>query len=199
MLLLAEYHSNLKKSSLPTTGSTFPFSSQASPLCTASHSLIHLLLQSSCKLRCVCLPRSSEIVFLHFTGSRPRGKRDNSSLPLWLQYICCLIAKLCLTLRDPKDCSLPGSSVLRISQAKNTGVGCHFLLQGSSQPRNWTCISCFAGRFFTTEPPVFNTYYYKNEWRMAEQVCINKPHTGARTKNCHRWNPCEVLRLEEEQ
>ena len=25
---------------------------------------------------------------------------------------------------------------------KNTGVGCHFLLQGSSWPRAWTCISC---------------------------------------------------------
>ena len=24
---------------------------------------------------------------------------------------------------------------------KNTGVGCHFLLQGISQPRDWTCIS----------------------------------------------------------
>ena len=33
--------------------------------------------------------------------------------------------------------------------SKNTGVGCHFLLQGSSQPRNWTWVSCIAGRFFT--------------------------------------------------
>ena len=29
----------------------------------------------------------------------------------------------------PMDCSLPGSSVHGISQGKNTGVGCHFLLQ----------------------------------------------------------------------
>ena len=28
------------------------------------------------------------------------------------------------------DCSLPGSSVHGILQAKNTGVGCHALLQG---------------------------------------------------------------------
>ena len=32
---------------------------------------------------------------------------------------------------------------------KNTGVGCHFFLQGSSQPRDWTQVSCTAGRFFT--------------------------------------------------
>ena len=28
------------------------------------------------------------------------------------------------------DCSLPGSSVRGILQGENTGMGCHFLLQG---------------------------------------------------------------------
>ena len=32
---------------------------------------------------------------------------------------------------------------------KNTGVGCHFLLQGIFWCRDWTHISCIAGRFFT--------------------------------------------------
>ena len=40
-----------------------------------------------------------------------------------------LIAQLCPTLCDPIDCNLPGSFVHGILQAKNTGVGCHFLLQ----------------------------------------------------------------------
>ena len=31
---------------------------------------------------------------------------------------------------DPMDWSLPGSSVHGDSPGKNTGVGCHFLLQG---------------------------------------------------------------------
>ena len=31
---------------------------------------------------------------------------------------------------DPKDCSLPGSSVHGILQARITGVGCYFILQG---------------------------------------------------------------------
>ena len=35
----------------------------------------------------------------------------------------------CLTLWDPIDGSPPGSPVPGILQAKNTGVGCHFLLQ----------------------------------------------------------------------
>ena len=37
--------------------------------------------------------------------------------------------QLCLTLCNPMDCSLPGSSVHGILQA-STGVGCPFLLQG---------------------------------------------------------------------
>ena len=36
-----------------------------------------------------------------------------------------------LALRDPRDCSPPGSSVLGTFPGKNTGVGCLFLLQGS--------------------------------------------------------------------
>ena len=33
---------------------------------------------------------------------------------------------------------------------QNTGVGNHSLLQESSQPRDWTQVSCIAGRFFTS-------------------------------------------------
>ena len=47
------------------------------------------------------------------------------------------------------DCSSLGSSVHGDSPGKKTGVGCHFLLRGSSWPRNWTRVSCTAGRFFT--------------------------------------------------
>ena len=45
----------------------------------------------------------------------------------------CLVAQSCPTLCDPMDCSLPGSSVYRIIAGKNTGAGCHFLLQGLFQ------------------------------------------------------------------
>ena len=42
----------------------------------------------------------------------------------------CLVAHLCPTLCNPKDCSLPSSSVHGDSPGKNTGVDCHALLQG---------------------------------------------------------------------
>ena len=40
------------------------------------------------------------------------------------------VAQLCPALWDPMDCSLPGSAVHGCSPGKNTGVGCHALLQG---------------------------------------------------------------------
>ena len=42
----------------------------------------------------------------------------------------CRVTQSCLTLCDPVDCSPPGSSVRGDSPGKNTGVGCHALLQG---------------------------------------------------------------------
>ena len=45
----------------------------------------------------------------------------------YIIYIC-LVTQSCLTLCDPMDCSLLGSSVHGDSPGKNTGVGCHALL-----------------------------------------------------------------------
>ena len=44
--------------------------------------------------------------------------------------MCAKSLQSCLTLCDSMDCSPPGSSVHRDSPGKNTGVGCHALLQG---------------------------------------------------------------------
>ena len=43
-----------------------------------------------------------------------------------------LVTQSCRTLCDPMHISPPGSSVHGISQAKNTGVGCHFLLHSQA-------------------------------------------------------------------
>ena len=44
--------------------------------------------------------------------------------------VLCLVAQLCPNLCDPMICSPPGSSIHGDSPGKNTGVGCHALLQG---------------------------------------------------------------------
>ena len=53
----------------------------------------------------------------------------------------------------PKDDSLPGSSLQVISQARILEWVTISFSRGSSQPRDQACISCMAGRFFTTDQP----------------------------------------------
>ena len=73
-------------------------------------------------------------------------------------YFCAVlrlasVAQSCPTLCDPMDCSPPGPSVHGDSPSRNTGVGCHALLQGHflTQGSNLCLLHC--RRFFTTEPP----------------------------------------------
>ena len=54
--------------------------------------------------------------------------------PLRIAYmgVCvhaCSVAKSCLTLCNPRDCSPPGFSVRGIFSSKNTGVDCHDILK----------------------------------------------------------------------
>ena len=65
----------------------------------------------------------------------------------------CSVAQLCPTLGDPRDCSPPASSLHGIFQARTLEWVAISFSRGSSPPRDWTCVSCLAGRFFTTEPP----------------------------------------------
>ena len=67
-----------------------------------------------------------------------------------------LLTQLCPILCDPVDCSPPGSSVHGILHARILKWVAISYSRGSSQPRDQThisCISCIAGRFFTTAPP----------------------------------------------
>ena len=70
------------------------------------------------------------------------------------------VAQSCLTLWDPIDCSLPGSSIHEILQALTLEWGAIFFSKGFSQPRDQTLASHVAGRFFamwaTREFPVDN-------------------------------------------
>ncbi|CAI9158808.1 unnamed protein product [Rangifer tarandus platyrhynchus] len=68
---------------------------------------------------------------------------------------------------DPMDCSLPGSSVHRDSPGRNTGVGCHSLLQGTFLTQGskvkHTCSllpsNCFSGHLSQRNKSLF---WHKN-------------------------------------
>ena len=62
----------------------------------------------------------------------------------------CLVAQLCPTLRPHRlyvACQVPLST--RILQARILEWVAMPSSRGSSQPRDWTCVSCIAGGFFT--------------------------------------------------
>ena len=57
--------------------------------------------------------------------------------------------KLCPTLCDPMDCSLLGSSIHGIFQARVLEWVAIYFSRGSSWPRDGTCVSRIVGRHFT--------------------------------------------------
>ena len=59
------------------------------------------------------------------------------------------VAQLCLTFCDPMDCSLPNSSVHRVLHARILEWVAIPFSRGSLRLRDWTCVSCIAGGFFT--------------------------------------------------
>ena len=59
------------------------------------------------------------------------------------------VSHLCPTLCDPMDCSLLGSSVHRIFQARVLEWVAIFFSRGSSWPRDWTQVSHIIGKCFT--------------------------------------------------
>ena len=64
-------------------------------------------------------------------------------------YFLLLVNWSCPTLCYSINCSLLGYSVHGDYPGRNTGVGCHALSRGSSQPRDKIQVSRIAGRFFT--------------------------------------------------
>ena len=66
-------------------------------------------------------------IFIHMANSLHYTAEINI-----VKQLCatCLVSQSCLTLCNPMECSPPGSSDHRDSSGKNSGVGCHALLQG---------------------------------------------------------------------
>ena len=63
------------------------------------------------------------------------------------------VTQLCPTLCDPMDCSLPGSSIHEISQAKILEWVAISFSRRSFQLRDWTWVSHIVGRCLPFEPP----------------------------------------------
>ena len=73
---------------------------------------------------------------------------------------------------------------------KNTGVGCHSLLQGIFPPKDWTHVSCIAGGFFTPEPPGKQGWNWDTSHPWAHHCAMKMGHSDwlGRVRLCPgRW------------
>ena len=78
-------------------------------------------------------------IALLFTDRKPVSGSTNI---LWTWVFVYSVTQSCLTLCSPVDCSLPGSPAHGIFQARVLEWVAISYCNGSSQPRDWTCISC---------------------------------------------------------
>ena len=84
-------------------------------------------------LQCSCLenPRDREPGGLPSMGSHRVGHVQSwTQLNTFHSFQCVLVTQLCLTLCDPMELQPTRLLCAWNSPGKNTGVGCHFLLQG---------------------------------------------------------------------
>ena len=104
----------------------------------------------------------------------------------------CLVAQSCPTLRDPMNCSLPGSSVHGISQVRILqwiAISCS---RGSSPPRDWTWLFCFALFELPGNPIDINiraqtiTFLDENTWENIHDVRLGTSFLGRKQNYNHK-------------
>ena len=80
------------------------------------------------------------------------------------------VAQSCLTLCDPMDCSLPGSSFHGIFQARILKWVAISFSRISSWPRDWTWVSCIVGRHFTFWATYKGILLLVSHWVMSNSL-----------------------------
>ena len=101
---------------------------------------------------------------------------------------CCLVAKSCPTLFDPVGCRPPGSSVHGIFQARKLEWVVISFSRGSSQPRDWTCVSCI-GRWMLNHCA---TREAQTRWKLTQ--ISNVLYWGQNNKiKGEKRNPTQII------
>ena len=90
-----------------------------------------------------------------------------------------IVNQSCPTLYNSMDCSLPGSSVHEISQARILEWFAISFSRGSSLPRDWTHVSCIGRQILyhwaIKEAPCVN--YHVLKYLGIVHLCVVKPQT----------------------
>ena len=139
--------------------------------CVCSLEIKHSLAMSSLTILCSCGVLGTDFSFVKHTlpficYSKCRGKKSLRPLIRVFSCVCmCSVTESCLTLFDPMDCSLPGSSVHGMLQARILALVAISSSRGSSQPRDqnyFFCASC-TGRWIL---------YHCATWEEALFTCM---------------------------
>ena len=147
----------------------------------------------------------------NWTSTHARG----ITVRLWTnKSVEVLVAQERPALCDPRDCSLPGFSVHRTFQARILEWVASPFFRGLSQPRDRTCVSFTAGRFFTIWAIGFLNYsvvfykscelsrfspctcapacvlsciwFFETPWTVACQASLSMEFSGKNTRaDCH--------------
>ena len=120
---------------------------------------------------------------MYFVLTKIVGKKHRNLIQLFIfHFWYVLVAQSCLTLCHPMDCSLPGSSVHGILQARILECVATAFSRDSSWARDWIQFSYISGRFFTMwatrEAPFF--WYVHLLWSFW---LVDKYKKAGRKKN----------------
>ena len=124
--------------------------------CFYLHCPVLIFHESILLIGCVCSFLRSYECQVAESELRLRSWRQfpPADIPIPLVFCCyCLVSKLCPSLCDPKDCSLPGSSIHGISQARILERLAISFSREPPIPGIKLASPALKGGFFTTYPP----------------------------------------------
>ena len=101
--------------------------------------------------------------------------------------VCCMRSlSVVLTLSDPVDCSAPGSFVHGDFLGKILECVAMPSSRESSQPKNWTRVSCVAGAFFTSWVPGKPKFFGCAMWH--SRIISSLPRNGTCAPAVEAWS-----------
>ena len=161
------------------------------------------LPHSNSSLRCLCVRTT------HWGVFKISDIGISEHAPLNINTLLLLSTQCYPTFWDLMDCSPPGSSLHRISQARILEWVAISSSRGSSRPRDWTCISCIGRQILyhwaTREAQKHTQGLYNNQsfkWTLFSSVqslsCVRlfvTPWTAARQASLSITNSQSLVKL----
>ena len=124
------------------------------------------------RCECFCAPRVGKAEM--FKSPSLATSKDSTFMKDSVLQRMCLAAQSYPTLGNSMDCSLSGSSVHGISQARRLEWAAIPFFRVFSRPRDQTLVSCTAGRFYHLSYKGSSCFRGRKSW-------LNKTHVGIRS------------------